>query len=88
MMPEYENLHNQLKKLILERSYAAGQKIPTERAICEQFGVSRITVRHALRLLEEQGLVERFQGRGTFVKSMRKKKLDIQICMKELIRLK
>lgn len=39
--------------------------LPAERRLAEEFGAARVTIRHALRRLEEQGLVERHQRRGT-----------------------
>ncbi|RUL77541.1 GntR family transcriptional regulator [Dyella choica] len=64
-------LHHQLflalRTRILDGSYGAGDMLPTEDELCSRFGVSRITVRRALYDLEAQGLVERRQGRGTFV---------------------
>ena len=74
---EYHKVYNSLKSQILEGCYAAGQKVPAERQLCQQYGVSRITARHALRLLEEDGLLERFQGRGTFIKAIKPAKLPI-----------
>ena len=73
----YNQVFHALKEQILGCSYAPGQKIPAERLLCQQFSVSRITVRHALRLLQEQGLLERFRGRGTFVRSLKPKKIPI-----------
>ena len=76
----YNKVFNALKGQIIDCFYAPGQKIPPERALCGEFGVSRITARHALRLLQEQGLVERFRGRGTFVRAVRPKKIPILSC--------
>jgi len=73
----YTRLFNQLREQITQGGYAPGQRMPTEREICDIYGVSRITVRHALRLLYEQGLVVRHQGRGTFVRSEKPSKLPI-----------
>jgi GntR family transcriptional regulator len=73
----YNKLYNILRDQILDRTFAPGDKLPTEREICDNFGVSRITSRHALRLLEEQGLVERHRGKGTFVRQTRQKKIPI-----------
>ena len=74
---EYNKIYDHIKHQILSSSYAAGQKLPAERVLCEQFNVSRITARHALRLLADEGLVERFQGKGTFVKNIKPAKLPI-----------
>jgi len=74
---EYSKIYDYIKAQILDSRYAAGQMLPPERLLCQQFNVSRITARHALRLLQEDGLVERFQGKGTFVKSIKPGKLPI-----------
>ncbi|SKC76484.1 GntR family transcriptional regulator [Krasilnikoviella flava] len=46
---------------------AVGDAIPSERSLTEQFGVSRMTVRQAIDALVTEGVLERAQGRGTFV---------------------
>ncbi len=51
----------------LERDLQPGQQFPTEQALCAEFGISRETVREALRALEEAGLISRHPGRGSFV---------------------
>lgn len=51
--------------------YPVGSMLPTEAELCEQFGVSRHTVREALRKLREMGMVSRHQGIGTRVKAKR-----------------
>ena len=73
----YLRLFNVLKEEILRGVYVPGQKIPTERELCTHFGVSRITARHALRLLSEQGMLDRQVGRGSYVGSARPAKLPI-----------
>lgn len=45
-----------------------GDGVPAESALAEEFGVARMTVRAALNALEADGLIERIQGRGTFVR--------------------
>lgn len=50
---------------------AAGEQLPTERELGDEFGVSRVTVRRALASLARDGLVYAIQGRGTFVASDR-----------------
>ncbi|HYO18260.1 MAG TPA: GntR family transcriptional regulator [Dermatophilaceae bacterium] len=55
-------------KEIIERS-APGDLLPTEAELCQEFSVSRMTVRQALQSLANAGLVDRRRGRGTFVAS-------------------
>ena len=74
---EYHKVYNSIRSQILGGHYAAGQKLAPERQLCDQYQVSRITARHALRLLEEDGLLERFQGKGTFIKNIKPAKLPI-----------
>jgi GntR family transcriptional regulator len=73
----HQRVYNLLRKRILEGPLSPGERLPTEHALAERYGVSRITVRHALRLLKEQGLVESCAGRGTFVRSTTPAKIPI-----------
>ena len=63
----YEAIVAQLTSLILEGEIKPGEKLPSERELCEQFGVGRNSVREATRSLESARLVETRQGEGTFV---------------------
>ena len=68
-------LYLQIKQHILdgirERHYQAGDRIPTEAALCEQFAVSRMTVNKALRELVAEGWLVRTAGSGSFVADRR-----------------
>ena len=57
----------ELEQLIVEGSFAPGQKLPPERELAKQFDVSRPSLREAIQKLEAKGLVTRKQGGGTFV---------------------
>lgn len=59
---------DQISRSILRGDYRPGSKLPPEREIASQLGVSRTVVREALRSLEIMGLVESQVGGGTFVK--------------------
>ena len=65
-------LQYQLKNLLLAKikghQWDVNSKIPSEREICEQYAVSRTTVREVLKDLEREGYLVRKQGKGTFVK--------------------
>lgn len=65
--PYYKRLANQLIREIKEGKYVIGASLPTERELCESFGVSRHTTREALRQLEDKGLITRRQGSGSTV---------------------
>jgi GntR family transcriptional repressor for pyruvate dehydrogenase complex len=56
-----------LKNDISKGLYKPGEKLPTNDKLCEKWGVSRVTLREALKKLEMFGLVQIYQGRGTFV---------------------
>ena len=58
----------QLQEQIIGGTWAPGEKIPSETALSEELGVSRITVRNAFQRLISLGLIEARQGGGTFVK--------------------
>lgn len=70
-VPKYEQIGARLTTLIAAGSLRVGDRLPPERAIARELGVSRLTVRQALTTLAQQGLVERGVGRGTFVTSKR-----------------
>lgn len=56
-----------LKRRMLSGRIAPGEKLPGENGLVEEFGVSRTVVREAVSRLQAAGLVETFQGRGSFV---------------------
>jgi len=66
-IPLYYQLERALRKRIHSRNISDTQPFPTERQLCEEYEVSRTTVRQALMILEGEGLIKREQGRGTFL---------------------
>ena len=68
---------DQIKALVREGKLAKGDRLPSERALCQRFEVSRVTVREALRVLEASGLIEIRVGArgGAFVASPTKERL-------------
>lgn len=67
--PLWHQAEMALRTLIERGEWGAGSQIPNEDRLGEMLGISRITLRHALRNLEEAGLLRREHGRGTFVRS-------------------
>ena len=77
MQPLYTQIKEILKQRILDGDYEVHERLPSESEMMKVFGVSRITVRQALRDLHSVGLVFSVQGKGTFV-SRPKAVQDIQ----------
>ena len=69
MNPKYQVLAQTLRDGILAGTYQ--KTLPTEQTLCGQFGGSRQTVRQALSVLETEGLIERRQGSGSFIRAQR-----------------
>lgn len=65
--PLYEQLRLALLEQITRGQLRPGDQLPTERELCELFGVSRITAVRALNELARDGLIDRIQGKGTIV---------------------
>ncbi len=62
----YHQVYSVLRQQLLEGRYPADAPIPGEVQLAETFGVSRVTMRHALSRLVQDGLIVRHRGRGTF----------------------
>ena len=61
-----------IKEMIMSGEYKIGEKLPTERKLCDQMGVSRTCVREAIRVLQAIGYVEIRPGKGAFVANYQK----------------
>jgi GntR family transcriptional regulator len=66
-VPRYVQVLGILRQRIVDRVYYEGEQLLPEDGLAKEFGVSRATIRQAVGELVRQGLVERVQGRGTFV---------------------
>lgn len=66
-IPLYIQLKNTIKERIDQREYLPGEKIPSEREMSERYGVNRMTVKKAVKALEEDGILTCIHGKGTFV---------------------
>jgi GntR family transcriptional regulator len=67
LTPLYLQLKHLLASRVTEGLLQPGDALPSERQLCEEFGLSRTTVREALRELSIQGLIRTVPGRGAFV---------------------
>ena len=66
-VPLYMQVAEILKQRIFSGEYSPGSSLPGEAELSQEFGVARGTIRQTLSMLENEGLVRREQGRGTFV---------------------
>lgn len=67
--PIWQAIAQALRSDLAERRYAPGDKLPTEAALAERFGVNRHTVRHGISALVDEGLIRTRRGAGAFVAS-------------------
>lgn len=65
--PLYQQMATELREGILRGDYRDLKQFPTESVLCSRYGVSRYTVREALRSLQLEGLIERTRGSGTTI---------------------
>jgi GntR family transcriptional regulator len=65
--PLYTQIKDALRERILDGRYAPHDRMPSEAELTASFGVSRITVRQALSHLQNEGLIFRIHGKGTYV---------------------
>ncbi len=64
----YNQLKNKIREKIERGDWIEGKKIPTEKELCDMFEVSRVTARKAINDLQDENLLVKKQGKGTFVK--------------------
>ncbi len=67
-LPLYHTIYHELKQRIVSTIYSPGASLPSERRLSEEFDVSLITIRRAMDELVLDGLIERRQGIGSFVR--------------------
>ncbi|RED51783.1 GntR family transcriptional regulator [Cohnella lupini] len=65
--PLYEQIYNHVLEKIKSGELQSGTRVPSEKELADQFGVSRITSKKALEMLSANRLIERVQGKGSFV---------------------
>ena len=65
--PMYFQLYNLLKTCIVDGTFTNGTRLPTEKELSDEFGISRITAKRSLDELAAEGLVDRRRGKGTHV---------------------
>lgn len=66
-IPLYYQIMRDLKEQIIAGKLAPGHQLPSEAELTKRFAVSRVVVRRALQILDDQGLIRRVKGKGSFV---------------------
>jgi GntR family transcriptional regulator len=74
-IPLYHQVYLILKEKIISHEYIKANPLPTEEELCEEFNVSRITIKRAMRELAIEELVIRHRGKGTFVAGLDNRRL-------------
>ena len=72
-VPQYKRIYQDLRRSIEEGKYKPGARLPFEKELCALYSVERITVRSALKLLAEDGLIVKKPGVGSFVRGTERK---------------
>lgn len=65
---KYEGIVRWIRRQIEAEKLQPGERIESEYQLCDRFGVSRQTVRHAIAVLEKEGMIEKRRGSGTYIK--------------------
>ena len=66
--PIYEQIKDDIEKKINNKIYKKGKRLPSERELAKEYGVTRVTIRQSIAGLVHMNLVEKIAGTGTFVK--------------------
>jgi len=77
--PRHQQISDHLRSDIKNKEFLPGDKLPSEKRLCDYFDVSRITVRQALKALENEGLIFKKQGLGAFVSEDDEKQTLVQL---------
>lgn len=70
MTSSYQHIVDTVTKRIASGDYRPGSRLPSESRFCAEFGVSPMTLRRALTILVDRGLIWTERGRGTFVRPL------------------
>ena len=66
-MPKYAQIADIFRQRIARGIWTRGSRLPANKSLASEFGVSRVTIRQAVDLLVRDGIIEAQQGRGTFI---------------------
>lgn len=66
-VPVYHQIEQDLKRRIIRHEWGLNDRLPSENELCQYYQVSRLTLRQALKSLEQQNIIRRQRGSGTFI---------------------
>jgi DNA-binding transcriptional regulator YhcF (GntR family) len=76
--PPYQQVAGALRAAILTRKFSPGDKLPSQHELAERYGVARMTIQQALRIIKDEGLVTSRQGSGMFVRERTAKPVGLR----------
>jgi len=76
--PPYQQVARDLRAAILTKRFGPGEKLPSGPELAKHYGVARMTVQQAIRLLRDEGLVVSRQGSGVFVRARTEKPVGLR----------
>src|SRR6266540_807817 len=76
--PPYQQVANALRAAILTKKYAPGDQLPSGHELSKTYGVARMTIQQAIRLLRDEGLVISRQGSGVFVRARTERPVGVR----------
>ncbi len=82
--PIYRQIADQLRHRILSDEFTKSQKLPSNRELAERYKVNHLTVRQALKLLEQDGIIDIAHGRGAFILGQSPKQLETALVLPSL----
>lgn len=82
--PIYRQIADQLRHRITSDEFAKSQKLPSNRELAERYKVNHLTVRQALKLLEQDGIIDIAHGRGAFILGQSPKQLETALVLPSL----
>src|SRR5262245_3230647 len=77
----YQEIVEQIKELITAGRFKSGDRLPPERELAELFKASRNSVRDAIRVLEQMGLIDSRQGDGTYIRTVTADEMTVPLAL-------
>ncbi|MEG0310130.1 MAG: GntR family transcriptional regulator [Eubacterium sp.] len=81
---KYEEIIESIKHKIETNSYKDNESLPSETLLCKEYAASRITVRKAMSILLSEGFIYSVQGKGNYIKNIKKNKFSLRYSCKSI----